>query len=407
MNPHRALFTLQDRKDKGMRGLLIPAAIGLITLFASSAAQAQATDPAITTKHAIGEVKTIDSAAKQLTIKTDAGSIVTVSLSDKTTYKRLAPGEQSLTNATDITFADVSEGDRVWARGNVAEDRKSVPAAMVVVMTRGDLAKKQEAERTEWRRRGILGVITALKPDTNEITISNRTMAGTQTIVIPVTENTEMRRYAPDSIKFGDAKPSKFTDLKVGDQLRALGDRTEDPLRFKPEKIVTGSFRTVGGVVTAIDPATGEIMINELEKKTPLTIVIKQDAVLRKFPADIGAMMGGRGPGGPGGGAPPAQGQGQPGARRQGSGPRPGGGFNINDMLERLPTISIADVKVGDTIIVSSTQGVDPARLTAIALVAGADTLLAMLAPRPQPGQTTPNPAAGLGSGISFGIGLP
>jgi hypothetical protein len=76
-------------------------------------------------------------------------------------------------------------------------------------------------------------------------------------------------------------------------------------------------------------------------------------------------------------------------------------------MLERLPTISIADVKVGDTIIVSSTQGVDPSRLTAISLVAGADTLLAMLAPRPAAGQA-PNPAAGLGSsGISFGIGLP
>jgi hypothetical protein len=77
-------------------------------------------------------------------------------------------------------------------------------------------------------------------------------------------------------------------------------------------------------------------------------------------------------------------------------------------MLERLPTISIADVKVGDTIIVSSTQGVDPTRLTAIALVSGADTLLAMLAPRPQAGQT-PNPAAGLGGGggITFGIGLP
>ena len=75
----------------------------------------------------------------------------------------------------------------------------------------------------------------------------------------------------------------------------------------------------------------------------------------------------------------------------------PGGrpGFNINDMLERLPVISIADVKVGDTIIVSSTQGVDPTRLTAISLVAGADTLLAMLAPRPQAGQA-PNPAAGL-----------
>jgi hypothetical protein len=377
----------------------------------------QGSDPNITAKHAIGEVKAIDAAAKQMTIKTDAGSTVLVSLSDKTIYKRLAPGETALTNATDIAFADVSEGDRVWARGTVAEDRKSVPAAMVVVMTKGDLAKKQDAERAEWRRRGILGVITALKPDTKEITITNRTMAGTQAIVIPITEKTEMRRYAPDSIKFGDAKPSDFSELKVGDQLRALGDRTDDPLRFNPQKVVTGSFRTVGGVVTAVDAATGEIKINELEKKTPLTIVIKQDAVLRKFPpASEMGMMGGfnRGGGGPGGapggggaqGQAPARPQGGPGAG--GPGGRPGGGFNINDMLERLPTIAIADVKVGDTIIVSSTQGVDPTRLTAISLVSGADTLLAMLAPRPQPGQTAPNPAAGLrSSGISFGIGLP
>ncbi|HET7113755.1 MAG TPA: hypothetical protein VFI57_08940, partial [Pyrinomonadaceae bacterium] len=357
-----------------MRALAFTA-ISLITLsLATSVALAQAGDPAITAKHAIGEVKSIDPATKQLSIKTDAGSVVTVSVGDKTTYKKLAPGEQTLTNATDITLADIAEGDRVMARGTVSEDRKSVPAMQVIVMTKGDLAKKQEAERLEWRRRGILGVITALKPDTKEITISNRTMAGTQSVVIPISDKTEMRRYAPDSIKFGDAKLSGFDELKVGDQLRALGDRTEDPLKFNPQKVVTGSFRTVGGVVTAIDAANGEIKINELEKKTPLTIIIKQDAVLRRFPADLGALMGGfgRGPGGPGGapgsGGQPAQGQpaqGQTAARPQGPGGPGGGpggpggpgrgGFNINDMLERLPVIAIADVKVGDTIIVSST----------------------------------------------------
>jgi hypothetical protein len=395
-----------------MRKFFVASAIGLITLALSPVSFAQTPDPSITAKYAIGEIKSVDTTAKQLTIKTDAGSMVSVSLNDKTTYKKLAPGEQTLTNATDVTFADLAEGDRVMARGTVSEDRKSVPAVQVIVMTKGDLAKKQEAERLEWRRRGILGVITALKPDTKEITISNRTGAGVQAVVIPVSDNTEMRRYAPDSIKFGDAKPSNFTELKVGDQLRALGERTEDPLRFKPEKVVTGSFRTVGGVVTAIDPATGEIKINELEKKKPLTIVVKNDSVLRKF-----SGPGGGGPGGPGG--PGGAGGGQPGQvttpRPQGAGGPggpggggPGGGRNINDMLERLPTISIADVKVGDTIIVSSTQGVDPTRLTAISLVSGADALLAMLAPRPQPGQATPNPAAGLGnSGISFGIGLP
>jgi hypothetical protein len=398
-----------------------------ISLGTALALFTQGGDPGIAAKHAIGEVKSIDAAAKQITIKTDAGSTVSVVLSDKTTYKRLAPGETSLTNAADITFTDVAEGDRIMARGTVSEDKKTVPALQIIVMTKGDLAKKQDAERAEWRRRGILGVITALKPDTHEITITHRTMGGQQAVVLPVSDKTEMRRYAPDSIKFGDAKPSTFNELKVGDQLRALGDRTDDPLRFNPQKIVTGSFRTVGGVVTAVDPATGEIKINELEKKTALTIIVKQDAVLRRFPpaSEMGAMMGGfgRGPGGPGGpgnagGAQPAPqgGQAQPAARPQGGpggpggpGGRPGGGgFNINDMLERLPTISLADVKAGDTIVVSSTQGVDPTRLTAISLLTGADTLLAMLAPRPQPGQATPNPAAGLGSsGITFGIGLP
>src|SRR5256714_5355811 len=197
-----------------MRAFFFAAAIGLIILLASSfVCLAQGTDPNITAKYAIGEIKSIDAAAKQMTIKTDAGSMITVSLSDKTTYKKLAPGEQTLTNATDVALTDLAEGDRVMARGNVAEDRKSVPAAMIVVMTKGDLAKKQEAERLEWRKRGILGVITALKPDAKEITISNRTLAGTQTIIISVSDKTEMRRYAPDSIKIGDAKPSEFNEL--------------------------------------------------------------------------------------------------------------------------------------------------------------------------------------------------
>ncbi len=394
-----------------MKAFFFAAALGLITLLVP-----QGGDPNITAKYAVGEVKSIDATAKQLTIKTDAGSTVTVSLNDKTTYKKLAPGETTLTNATDVAFTDLAEGDRVMARGNVSADQKTVPAVMVVVMTKGDLAKKADAERAEWRRRGILGVITALKPETKEITIAHRAMAGNQSVVIPVTDKTEMFRYAPDSIKFADAKPSNFSELRVGDQLRALGDRTDDPLRFNPQKVVSGSFRTVGGVVKEIDAAKGEIKIAELEKKTPLTIVVKQDAVLRRFPAEFGMGFGTRPGGGSGGAAPAgggqaAQGNGQ--QRPQGAGPGgpggPGGrpGFNINDMLERMPTISLADVKVGDTIIVSSTQGVDPSRLTAISLLTGADTLLAMLAPRPAAGQA-PNPAAGLGSsGISFGIGLP
>lgn len=393
---------------------------------------AQGSDENITPNRAVGELKVIDAAARQLIIKTDAGSLVTVVLNDSTTYMRVAPGEKSLTNATKIAFTDLAEGDRVAAMGKVADDHKSVPARAVLVMTKADIAKKQEAERAEWKKRGVLGIITALKPETKEITISSRTMAGPQALIIPVSDKVEVRRYAPDSIKFADAKPAKFDELKVGDQLRALGERNADGTAFNAEKVVTGSFKTVAGTITTIDSTTGEVKINDLQTKQPLTIVVKQDAVLRKFPAanEMGGlmMMMGRGPGAGGAGAgqtppggqaasrpQPSGGQGTPagvpGSGGPGGGTRMGGGggMNIQDMLERLPTISLSDVKVGDTIIVSSTRGADPSRLTAITLISGADTLLNMLAARqPQAGgQTAPNPAAGLGSGIQFGIGLP
>jgi len=412
--------------------LLVPAdsSASAQTTTPATGAPAQGGDPSITPNGAIGEVKVIDAVAKNLIIKTDAGSLVIVSLLDKTVFMRLAPGEKTLTNAAKITLPEVGEGDRVWARGKVADDHKSVPATALIVMNKVDLAKKQEEERAEWKKRGIVGIITALKPETKEMTVSIRSLAGQQALVVPVSEKVEMKRYAPDSIKFADAKTAKFEEVKVGDQVRALGDKSPDGTAFTAEKVVTGSFRMVSGVVTAIDAATGEIKINDSQTKQPLTIVVKQDAVLRRFPPAnemMGLMMAMRG--GQGAGAPAGQGsassqgaakpqtagaQGAPGGGPGGpggpGGMRGGGGPNVQDMIERLPVIGIADMKVGDTIIVSSTKGADPARLTAISLISGADTLLTMLAAREAApaggGRAAPNPAGGLGA-VQFGIGLP
>ena len=382
---------------------------------------AQAGDPAISSTGVYGKVTDIKGAGGEITVKTDAGSMVVVKLSEKTTYERMPPGETDRTKAVKISLTDITAGDGIYARGYVSEDRKSVPAQKVIVVSQSDIAKRQEKERAEWKQRGIMGIISGLNAPAHEITITYRSLAGPQPVVIPLTEKVKMLRYAPDSIKFADAKPSEFAELKVGDQLRALGDRNAEGTKFNAEKVVTGSFKTVAGVITAIDVATGEVKINELQTKQPLTIVVKQDAVLRKFPSANemggGMMMMGRPPGGAGGGQP-AAGQGgaqgvAPGAgaggQGAGQGAGRGGGMNMQDMLERLPTIAIADVKVGDTIIVSSTKGADPTRLTAISLISGADTLLNLLAARQQQagGPATPNPAAGLGSGIQFGIGLP
>ena len=405
--------------------ILIWAVIAVLSLSFAVLGQtpsASPTPPAIV--GVIGEVKNIDTAANQIIVRADNGILSTVNLSDKTQYKRMAPGAKTLENAANITLADVGQGDRVWARWRAGVDQKTVPTPQLIVMSKADLAKKQEQERAEWRRRGVSGIVASLNPSTKEITVSSRTMAGVpQAVIVPVTDKVMMRRYPPDTIpKYSDAKPSKFEEVKVGDQFRALGDKTADGTHLTAEEVVFGTFKIAGGTVTAIDVAASQIKINDLTTKKPLTIILKPESVLRRYPQ--GAMFGGgmSGPGGPGAaqGAPgQAQGQGQAQQRPQGAGGQPGGpqgggmrgGGNMADLLERLPVISINDLKVGDTIIMSSLQGSDPTQLTAISLVTGIEPLLTMMAARQQTGGQTGRPQNvdlnGSFGGMFGGVGAP
>jgi len=398
---------------------------------ASAPAQQSKTDAGVTPNGVIGEVTNIDTTAMTMTVKTDAGSLVNVTLAGNTSYMRLPPGEKTLDKATKITLAEVGVGDRVFARGKTSDDQKTVPARVLIVMTKADIAQKQERDRAEWRRRGILGVITALNPATKEITITSRTRGeGARPVVVKASADTvRFRRYAPDTIKFSDARPSTFNELKVGDQLRALGEKSADGAEFTPEEVVSGAFRTVGGTVTSVNTQTNEVVINDLLTKQPITIVVRPDTTLRSFPAEMAAMMGQRmqaGGGGAGGGGPQGDGDGSGARRRQGGadgggagasgGPqdganrgRRGGGFDFQEVLERLPTITVNELKTGDTIIVSSTAGVVPSRVTAIALISGVDVLLNRMQAQQQQGpRTGPNTGAPApGPDINFGIGLP
>src|SRR5258708_5706368 len=173
----------------------------------AQAGTAQTTDAGITATYVVGEVTALDAAANLLTIKAEGGKSVSVNVTEKTSFMRAQPGAKNLEGATKITFADVGVGDRVLALGKVSDDHASVPAKTVAVMTKGDIAQKQEHERAEWRRRGIAGEVTGLNPQTKEITISTRSREGVHPVVITAeSPKVVFRRYAPDSVKFSDAK---------------------------------------------------------------------------------------------------------------------------------------------------------------------------------------------------------
>jgi co-chaperonin GroES (HSP10) len=390
-------------------------AIALLALTLSAVARAQGSDPAITATRVFGKITEINVPAGEVIVKTDAGSVVSVKLNEKTSYERMPVGETDRTKAVKIALTDIAVGDGVYARGYVSEDRKSVPAQQIIVVSQSDIAKKQEKERTEWRQRGISGIIESLNPQTKEITVTTRTAEGPKPIVIPVTDKVKMRRYTPDSIKFSDAKKSSWDDLKVGDQLRAKGDKSADGAHFTAEEVVTGSFRTIGGAITAVDAATGEIKINDIQSKQPLTVVVRKDSTLKRVPPELLQMMAAGGPGGPGAGAPPAgatppaQGGSRPptggagGPQGGPGGPGGGGGFDIQRIIDNLPASTLADLKPGGMVLLLSTAGADPSRVTAITLVSGVEPIFAMLQARQGgPANRPPN----LGT-INLGIGGP
>ncbi len=335
---------------------------------------------------AIGEVISVDTLTKQMTVKTKDGEIA-VQLNDTTQYLLVQPGAKSLSEAKPITISEVGLGDRIWARGKVTDDKKSVPAKQVILMTKADITKRQEREREEWKRRGLTGRITEVNASTYEIKVSVRSFTTEAIVTLVDAGKAKIRRYAPDSVKFSDAKPAQFFDMKVGDQLRALGNKSADGKTFTPEEVVSGSFKTVAGTVTAIDPEKGEITIKDMQnEKKSLIIVVAKDTAIRRLPQMqmFGGMGGGQPQGGQSGGQPQGgqrQTQNPQGGQPQGgNGQRMmgGGNFDLDEMIERIPTVTIAELKVGDLIGASSSTGLDPSRVTAIKLLADIEPLVRM-----------------------------
>lgn len=336
----------------------------LLAMAAVLAAQTPARKPII------GTVTGFKVDSSELVIKQDSGESIDVKFGVDTRVSRVAPGEKDLKKAEPIKVTDIAVGDRVLA-GFVPGTEE---ARRIIVMSATDIAKRNEADRLDWTKRGLAGVVTA--KDGNVITLHAKSLQGDVVKTVTVTDKTSYRQYAPDSVKFADAKPSGLAEVAVGDQLRARGEKSEDGTKVTADEVVFGTFLTSGGTITAMNPEAKEITISELGTKKPLVVKLTPDSQLKMMPdfagmgrGGPGGGPGGRPGGGPGGGGPPG-GMGAGGEHR--------GGMDIAQMLERLPSTKLEDLKVGETVIVSSTKGANPGEVTAITLLANADRLIQM-----------------------------
>jgi hypothetical protein len=295
-------------------------------------------------KSVLGTVTSFNKDANTLEVKADNASPVPVKLLSNTSVQRIAPGETSLAKATAITVADIAAGDRVLV--NLASNGSD--ALRVVVIAATDIAKRDDADRQDWAKRGISGIVAA--KNGNQILLQKqRTPSGEFQPAITVSDKTKFRRYSPDSVKFGDAIAAKLDDVNVGDQIRARGTKSPEGLKVDAEEAVFGTFLTKAGSVVSIDAASREITVKELGTGKPLTIKLTADSSIKQMPNT------------------PADGRnGAPGAA------------NVAQIVDRLPSGNIEDIKPGTSVVVSSTKGATADKVTAILIVANADALIRM-----------------------------
>ena len=304
----------------------------------------------------------------RFTLHTDAGPDVLILLSDGVSVLRVPAGAKDLNTASKIETKDISPGDRVLVRGRVSDDKKSIQATSIIVMTKADLASAREAERLDWERRGIGGSVTAVNSETKEITIAAPTVPPTpgnptHAVTITLASGAALLRYAPDSVKFSDAKPGSFEQIKVGDQMRALGKKSEDGGRFTAEKLVSGTFRNLGVTVVSVDVQNHTIAVKDLASGQPVLVRTNADSKLHHLPPAAARALAALNSGGTSGGK---------------SGNEPGSEpVDVQQMLERAPVLDLAELKTGDPLIVVSTEGAKPSEVTAIDILADVEPILA------------------------------
>ncbi|MFZ1974208.1 MAG: DUF5666 domain-containing protein [Candidatus Acidiferrales bacterium] len=340
----------------------------------------------------VGTVKAIN--GNTLTLASDAGAEVTVTVQDTTKIVQVAPGSKDLKSAVAIHLTDLQPGDRILVRSRPSPDGKSGTAVGIIAMKATDVAAKKTQETEDWQKHGIGGLVSAVDPATGTITISTGAGPTAKTVAVHTTKNTVLRRYAPDSVKFDDAKSAPLDQIKPGDQLRARGTRNADGSEFQADEIVWGTFRNIAGIIISVDPSANTITLTDLITKKPVAVKITDQSQLRKLPERmaqfIAIRLKGAGGGAPGA-APAATQNSSPTTSRGGAaagtegasnggqhaGGAGGGRADFQQIVNRLPPATLSDFQKGDAIMVVSTQGTDSGGVTAITLLGGVEPILA------------------------------
>ena len=362
----------------------------------TQAALAQSTEAQAATAKRIGTIKAINGNA--LTLTPTSGSEVSVTLQPTARILRLAPGDKDLKNATPLQAQDLHVGDMIRVRGSGSADGNSIAALEVIVITQAAVAAVTDQIRQDWQKRGLGGLVESVDAAAGTVTLSIPSLTAKKTVVVRTTKDTVVHRYAPDSAKPEDAKPSSLAEIHPGDQLRARGNKTPEGTEISAEEIYAGVFPQYAATVKSVDASSGMLNVQDLASKKTVQVKISADSQLHKIPAEMaqrfamclkGTMPAGApasANGSRAGAGPASAGNAQASSPTgttwsgggNGGGMRSGCPTDIPRMLSRMPSTTLADMNLqkGDAVSILVTEGTPSSPHTAITLLSGVEPIL-------------------------------
>jgi Domain of unknown function (DUF5666) len=390
-------YVFLERLSPGLLRRCVVAAAAVVLACAGGSVTAGAgtpQEPVKVTQAVVGTIKSIS--GNSLVLTSDAGAEINVDVRDSTKIARISPGQKDLKDAQTIALTDLQVGDRILVRSKARDDPNTLSATTIVAIKKADIAEKQSHERDEWQKSGVGGLVNDVDGAGSLISITTPSLREKKTVAVHVTKDTILRRYAPGSVKFDDAKPAPLEEIHPGDQLRARGDKNADGSELRAKEIVSGSFRNISGTISSLDSAQNIITVHDLATKKNIAVKITSESQLRKLPAPMaqriaqrlnGSSYGQGASARPGAAAPtakePAAGAAQTpgdfGGRGRGmgggaGGPGGGGTMDLQQMISRMPASTIADLQKGDAVMLVGTEANGNA-VTAITLLAGVEPI--------------------------------
>ncbi len=349
---------------KKFNTFIILSGIYFLFSFSINGQSAQSAENKSTWQSIIGKLLSVDKTTRKAVIATSDNKELSFEIDEKAIFLRVRPNEKTLDNAVKISLNELSKDLQILARGIYSKSNTFV-AQMVIVVSNSEINAKDNTNKSN-----IQGVVTGINPIKKQLKLSIISTENKKEDYLDLSfPNIKFYRYANGSLKFSNSVLSEFNKIKVGDQIKSIGDAATDGKLFNPDTVVFGTFRTFIGKISEIE-AGKYFILEDLQSKRKIRIEIGQESNLKKLePEKSDELI----------------------KNYFKNNENSGEKKNLRTFFDELPLIALDRLIIGDSLIVSGSVSEDEKMINAFYLLKNAEEIIKYIEKLKQKGKPLPN----------------